>query len=73
MTAPTLVLYGKYDTMVRATEELIVSQIKGAKLVELPHAGHLAMVDDADLFNDAIEEFMEEVEANWPKDTRDEL
>jgi pimeloyl-ACP methyl ester carboxylesterase len=58
MTCPTLVVVGEEDTLTPPAEsEKLAKAIKGAKLVRVPGAGHLANVENPDAFNAAIAEF----------------
>ena len=57
--APTLVLHGESDRLVPAGNgRLIAERIPGAKLVLLPHAGHIYSTDQTDAAHEAILEFL---------------
>jgi len=59
ITAPTLVIHGKSDALVRpANGELIASRIPGAKLVLLDHASHLFLTDQTDAAHKEILDFL---------------
>lgn len=56
---PTLVVIGGRDTTVpRRAGQRLVEEIRGARLVVLPGAGHIAVWDAADAFNRALLEFL---------------
>jgi pimeloyl-ACP methyl ester carboxylesterase len=59
--APTLVITGANDTTVRpARQRLLVQGIHGAKQVTIQDAGHAVSVDQAEIFNQALVEFLKE-------------
>ena len=50
MTAPTLVLYGRHDRLVRpAMAARAARAFRGARVVVLPWQGHVAMMEQPDL------------------------
>jgi 3-oxoadipate enol-lactonase len=56
---PTLVVVGENDLLKpRKYSELIASEIPGAELAVIPHAGHAALWERADLFNTLILGFL---------------
>jgi 3-oxoadipate enol-lactonase len=56
---PTLVITGQEDEMIPVEESLrIASAIRGAKLVVIPGAGHLANLEQPDAFNAALNGFL---------------
>jgi 3-oxoadipate enol-lactonase len=58
ITCPALVVVGEQDTLTPPAEsEKLAKAIKGAKLVRVPGAGHLANLENPDAFNAAIAEF----------------
>lgn len=59
ITAPTLVAYGARDTIAPAQLSLeIATGITGARLVELPDAGHVANADNPAAFNAMLVDFL---------------
>jgi 3-oxoadipate enol-lactonase len=59
--APTLVVTGAQDTTVTpARQRLLVDGIPGARQVVVPQAGHAVPVDQAEKFNQALLDFLEE-------------
>jgi pimeloyl-ACP methyl ester carboxylesterase len=55
---PTLVVVGEEDTLTPPAEsEKMAAGIKGARLVRIPGAGHLANVEAPALFDQALLEF----------------
>jgi pimeloyl-ACP methyl ester carboxylesterase len=57
--APTLVIHGESDRLVPfGNAELIAEKIPGAKLVRLPHAGHIYTTDQGETAQAAILEFL---------------
>ena len=56
VSVPTLVITGEEDEMIPVEESRrIASGIRGAKLVIIPGAGHLANLEQPDAFNDALQ------------------
>jgi pimeloyl-ACP methyl ester carboxylesterase len=59
ITAPTLVIHGETDRLIPpANATLIAERIPGAKLVLLPHAGHIFETDQPATAHHAILEFL---------------
>lgn len=57
---PVLFVYGDKDTTTPVKEgKLYSAAILGSRLEILPHCGHFAFLDDAPLFNQITEEFLE--------------
>lgn len=54
---PAFVIVGSKDPMLGAARQ-VRSAIRGAKLIEISGAGHLANLDGADAFNRTLEEFL---------------
>jgi pimeloyl-ACP methyl ester carboxylesterase len=55
IACPTLVLVGEEDTLTPpADSEKMAASVKGAKLVRIPNAGHLPMIETPDAFNQAL-------------------
>jgi 3-oxoadipate enol-lactonase len=53
--APTLVLVGEEDILKpRKYSEIIASEIKGAELIVIPHAGHAVCLEKPGAFNSAV-------------------
>ncbi|MHB8138548.1 MAG: alpha/beta fold hydrolase [Smithellaceae bacterium] len=62
ITAPVLVLCGVEDKMTPpASSEQIATGIAGAKLVLIEGAGHMAMMEKPDAFNQAVKDFCEAI------------
>lgn len=60
ITLPTLVICGSEDRLTPLKySQYLASQIPGARLVEIPGAGHMVMLEQADLFNLAVKEYCE--------------
>ena len=55
---PTLVMVGDHDQVDPAMSREMAAKIPGAKLVILPHAGHMTFVDQPDLFVKTIVDFV---------------
>jgi len=62
ITCPTLVTVGKYDTMTMEVVETIAKNIPNSELKVYPHSGHLTMIDDVEMFNVDVNNFLEKVE-----------
>ncbi len=60
ITCPTLVVVGQGDTLTPPAEsEKMAAAVKGAKLVKIPGAGHLANIENPDAFNAALTAFVD--------------
>ncbi len=55
---PTLVMAGDHDESDPAMSREMNAKIKGSKLVILPNSGHMNFVDQPDLYQKTIEEFL---------------
>jgi 3-oxoadipate enol-lactonase len=61
LNIPTLVVTGERDTTVPIeNQRKMASQIKGARQVFIPNAGHAVTIDQPDLFNLALLDFLKE-------------
>jgi class 3 adenylate cyclase len=59
---PTLVLHGADDRVIPLeAARYLVDRIPGARLVEVPGAGHLAIGEDAQRINDEVQRFLRSV------------
>ena len=59
IAAPTLVIHGETDRLIPpANAQLIAARIPGAKLVTIPHAGHIFETDQPGAAHRAILEFL---------------
>ena len=59
VSVPTLVITGAEDEMIPVEESRrIASEIRGARLVIIPGAGHLANLEQPEAFNTALTEFL---------------
>jgi pimeloyl-ACP methyl ester carboxylesterase len=57
---PTLVVVGEQDTLTPPTvAESLAARIRGAKLVRIEGAGHLSNLEKPDLFNAAVNSFLQ--------------
>jgi pimeloyl-ACP methyl ester carboxylesterase len=62
LTVPTLLVVGAEDTITpRSCMEAAEAIIPRAKLLEVPHAGHLVPLERPELFNAALLEFLKEL------------
>ena len=65
VTVPTLVLCGDEDRITPpALSEDLARIVPGAELAIIPGAGHLSNIEQADLFNSKVDEFLSIVEPN---------
>jgi hypothetical protein len=62
LTIPVLLTHGKFDTMRPSTVKTMQNQIKRSERVFFPHSGHVSMIDDPGLMNDAVASFIHRVE-----------
>jgi proline-specific peptidase len=60
---PVLVISGRYDEMTPAVVQPLVDGIRGAESVTFDNSAHLPMVEEPEHFRDAVETFLEQVEA----------
>jgi pimeloyl-ACP methyl ester carboxylesterase len=58
ITVPTLVVVGADDAPFRAAADYMAGKIPHARLVVIPAAGHAPNVDQPELFNEALDEFL---------------
>ncbi|OBK34909.1 hypothetical protein A5658_09930 [Mycobacterium sp. 1245111.1] len=59
---PVLVIAGAEDRQFSvATAQDVASAIRGSRLVVLPGTGHLSALESPDLFNNAVDDFLEEI------------
>jgi pimeloyl-ACP methyl ester carboxylesterase len=65
ITAPVLVIHGESDRLVPPKNgKLIASRIPGAKLVMIPHAGHIFGTDQPEASRQAVAEFLAQLDAS---------
>ncbi len=55
---PTLILAGDHDECDPSMSKEMNAKIKGSKLVILPNSGHMAFVDQPNLWNKSVSEFV---------------
>jgi pimeloyl-ACP methyl ester carboxylesterase len=68
MTVPTLVLTGDEDWPCLAPSVLMKREIPSAALVVMPNCGHTINLEDPDLFNRIVGDFIVQVDSGrWPK------
>eukprot|EP00467_Chlorarachnion_reptans_P019332 CAMPEP_0114493554 /NCGR_PEP_ID=MMETSP0109-20121206/4170_1 /TAXON_ID=29199 /ORGANISM="Chlorarachnion reptans, Strain CCCM449" /LENGTH=358 /DNA_ID=CAMNT_0001670511 /DNA_START=35 /DNA_END=1111 /DNA_ORIENTATION=- len=58
INVPVLMTHGRFDTMTASQQENMAKEIRGVKVIEYEHSGHLTMIDDAGKFNDDVATFM---------------
>lgn len=58
MHVPTVVVVGAEDTPFLAAADYMASKIPGARKVVIPNAGHAANIDQPELFNQTVLEFL---------------
>jgi 3-oxoadipate enol-lactonase len=62
ISVPTLIITGADDTLIAPNEaEAMRDAIRGARLVTIPNAAHLANLEQPDAFNHAVREFLKSV------------
>jgi pimeloyl-ACP methyl ester carboxylesterase len=68
MTVPTLVLTGDEDWPCLAPSVLMKREIPSAALAVMPNCGHTINLEDPDLFNQIVGDFIVQVDSGrWPK------
>jgi pimeloyl-ACP methyl ester carboxylesterase len=72
LTVPTLLMAGDEDTGCLETNLMLKETIPSAGLWVLPRTGHTTNLEEPDLFNRLVADFLAAVEANgWgPRDPR---
>jgi pimeloyl-ACP methyl ester carboxylesterase len=58
ITKPSLVLVGADDTPFLAAADYMAKKIPNAEKLVIPNAGHVSNIDQPDLFNDGVLEFL---------------
>jgi pimeloyl-ACP methyl ester carboxylesterase len=58
ITVPTLIVVGEDDTPFLASADYMAARIPNAVKVVIPHAGHASNLDQPELFNQAVTEFL---------------
>ena len=62
IAVPVLILHGADDQLIPVAEaEAMFKAIPNAELVVIPDAGHLPNLEQPDIFNDAVIDFLEEI------------
>ncbi|KAL7553810.1 hypothetical protein ACHAWF_017146 [Thalassiosira exigua] len=59
---PVLLTHGAFDTMRPSIVKTMEEQLRLSERVMLPHSGHVSMIDDAGMMNDAVADFLRRVE-----------
>jgi pimeloyl-ACP methyl ester carboxylesterase len=61
ISIPTLLIVGEHDAITPAAEMRALSRaIPASQYIELPAAGHMSPMENAEAFNDAVLRFLEE-------------
>lgn len=59
ISCPTLVIVGEFDTLTPLAEaQTICTQIAGSRLVVIPNAGHVSNIEQPDIFNKEVCDFL---------------
>jgi 3-oxoadipate enol-lactonase len=70
ITVPTLVVVGEHDILTPPEESRLIAEgVPGARLVTIDQAGHMSNLENAEAFNEALLEFLRELDAR-PKTSR---
>lgn len=73
ISAPTLVVWGKEDRLLPAADGMrLASEIRGARLLLLPDAGHVPQEETPDAFADAVAEFLDHTPGLGPRQVAQE-
>jgi hypothetical protein len=68
LDVPVLLTSGTYDTMRPPVVEALYRSIPKVEWIIFQHSGHVSMIDDAGLMNDAVDDFLNRVEvAYWSR------
>lgn len=62
-----LLTHGVYDTMRPSIVKTMEKELKYAERVVFPHSGHVSMIDDTDMMNDVVSDFVTRVETKQYK------
>jgi pimeloyl-ACP methyl ester carboxylesterase len=60
---PTLIVVGEHDDAYMRAAEVMVGKIPGATRVEIPGAGHICNIEEADAFNAVLVRFLSQLDA----------
>ena len=60
---PVLLISGRFDTMRPSVVSLMQRELPCAEWQVLPHAGHISMIDDAELMVKLLKDFLSRVES----------
>lgn len=60
---PVLLTHGVYDTMRPSIVKTMEKELKYAERVLFPHSGHVSMIDDPELMNGVVSDFVNRVES----------
>lgn len=70
-SVPTVVLCGSEDLITSiGHSRKMASQIAGARLIEVPGAGHMVILEDADLVNSALDQLVQDTSRSRPRRRR---
>lgn len=65
ISVPTLIVHGADDQLIPLSEARMMHKaIPHSKLVVIPNAGHIPNLENPDAYNDAVIDFLEEVDAH---------
>ncbi len=56
---PTLIIVGEHDECDPALSKTMQARINGSKLVIMPNSGHMAFVDQPELYVKTVDEFLQ--------------
>jgi pimeloyl-ACP methyl ester carboxylesterase len=60
---PTLIVVGEHDDAYMRAAEVMLGKIPGATRVEIPGAGHICNIEEADAFNAVLVRFLSQLDA----------
>ena len=67
INVPVLLTHGVYDTMRPSIVKTMEKELKYAERVVFPHSGHVSMIDDTEMMNDVVSDFVTRVETKQYK------
>ena len=61
---PVLLTHGRFDTMRPSIVKTMQGEIKLAERKIFPHSGHVSMIDDVEMMNDVVSDFLGRIEVS---------
>lgn len=65
INVPVLLTSGKFDTMRPSIIETMHKHLQKSEWIMFPHSGHVSMIDDAELMNDKVSNFLKRIDEGF--------